>query len=126
MQALGYDGVFNLFMTDDLNLTQAMVKDTRLPLISFTGSTHIGRQVGVRVAERMGRSLLELSGNNAVIVDESADLNLAVPAILFGAVGTAGQRCTSTRRVFVHESCVNELQARLIKAYRQVKIGDPL
>jgi len=126
MQGLGYEGVFNLFITDDLNLTETMVKDTRLPLISFTGSTRIGRQVGVMVAERMGRSLLELSGNNAVIVDETADLNLAVPAILFGAVGTAGQRCTSTRRVIVHESCADELLARLIKAYRQVKIGDPL
>lgn len=125
-QRLGYEGVFNLLITDDLELTETMVKDKRLPLISFTGSTHVGKHVGVKVAERMGRSLLELSGNNAVIVDETADLNLAVPSIVFGAVGTAGQRCTSTRRVFVQKTRYDELVQRLIKAYRQVKIGDPL
>ncbi len=94
--------------------------------MSFTGSTHVGRQVGVKVAGRLGKSLLELGGNNAIIVDESADLDLAVPAIVFGAVGTAGQRCTTTRRVFVHRSRAAELERRLVAAYGQVRIGDPL
>jgi aldehyde dehydrogenase (NAD+) len=95
-------------------------------LVSFTGSTHVGRDVGERVARRLGKSLLELGGNNAIIVDEFANLDLAVPAIVFGAVGTAGQRCTTTRRVFVHESRLAELEQRLTRAYGQVRIGDPL
>ncbi len=100
--------------------------DRRVALLSFTGSTPVGRQVAETVAQRLGKSLLELGGNNAVIVDESADLDLAVPAIAFGAVGTAGQRCTTTRRVLVHESRREELEQRLVHAYRQVRIGDPL
>jgi aldehyde dehydrogenase (NAD+) len=102
------------------------VEDRRVALISFTGSTEVGRRVGERVAARLGKSLLELGGNNAVIVDETANLDLAVPSIVFGAVGTAGQRCTSTRRVFAHKSIAAELEKRLIHAYRQVRIGDPL
>jgi L-aminoadipate-semialdehyde dehydrogenase len=94
--------------------------------VSFTGSTHVGRQIGVKVAERLGKSLLELGGNNAIIVDDSANLDLAVPGIVFGAVGTAGQRCTTTRRVLVHRSRAAELERRLIAAYGQVRIGDPL
>jgi aldehyde dehydrogenase (NAD+) len=94
--------------------------------VSFTGSTPVGRQIGVRVAQRLGRSLLELGGNNAIIVDEHANLNLAVPSIVFGAVGTAGQRCTTTRRVLVHRSRAAELEQRLVAAYAQVRIGDPL
>ncbi len=86
----------------------------------------MGRQIGVRVAERLGKSLLELGGNNALIVDEKANLELAVPAIVFGAVGTAGQRCTTTRRVFVHRSRAAELERHLVAAYAQVRIGDPL
>jgi aldehyde dehydrogenase (NAD+) len=97
-----------------------------LPLISFTGSVPVGRHVAALVGERLGRTLLELSGNNAVIVDESADLDLAVRAIVFGAVGTAGQRCTTTRRVLVHESRGEDLLNRLVKAYKQVRIGNPL
>jgi aldehyde dehydrogenase (NAD+) len=124
-QDFGYQGIFNLFISENLDLSEQMVRDPRLPLISFTGSTAVGRKVGVMVAERLGRSLLELSGNNAVIVDETADLNKAVPAIVFGAVGTAGQRCTSTRRVFVQHSRYNELVQRLIVAYKQIQIGDP-
>ena len=85
-------------------LPRHFVDDKRIALISFTGSTHVGRLVGERVAQRMGRSLLELGGNNAIIVDDTADLKLAIPAIVFGAVGTAGQRCTSTRRLFVQET----------------------
>jgi len=95
--------------------------------VSFTGSTKVGRHVAECVARRLGRSLLELGGNNAIIVDETADLKLAIPAIVFGAVGTAGQRCTTTRRLIVHESIHDEVLSRLIAAYRQVehKIGDP-
>jgi aldehyde dehydrogenase (NAD+) len=105
---------------------EKMVDDPRLPLISATGSTRMGREVGQKVQRRLGRSLLELGGNNAIIVAPSANLDLAGRAILFGAVGTAGQRCTSTRRVFVHESIEADLTQRLLKAYAQVPIGNPL
>jgi aldehyde dehydrogenase (NAD+) len=118
--------IFQLFIDGGTELATRMVEDRRVALISFTGSTEVGRRVGERVAARLGRSLLELGGNNAVIVDESANLDLAVPAIVFGAVGTAGQRCTSTRRVFAHAAIADELERRLIHAYRQVRIGDPL
>lgn len=126
MQQQGYAGVFSLFITDHVDLAEQMVQDRRLPLISFTGSVAVGRHVASVVAQRLGRTLLELSGNNAVIVDETADLDLAVRAVVFGAVGTAGQRCTTTRRLFVHESRYEELMSRLIKAYGQVRIGNPL
>jgi aldehyde dehydrogenase (NAD+) len=105
---------------------EKMAQDKRLPLISATGSTHMGRDVGEKVQRRLGRALLELGGNNGIIVAASADLDLATRAILFGAVGTAGQRCTTTRRVFVHRSLEKELTKRLIAAYRQVPIGNPL
>ncbi len=123
----GFPDIFFLFNDAGTELAQSFVDDRRIPLISFTGSTKVGRLVGERVAQRMGRSLLELGGNNAIIVDESADLKLAIPAIVFGAVGTCGQRCTSTRRVIVHESIHDDVVATLVKAYRQVekKIGDP-
>jgi aldehyde dehydrogenase (NAD+) len=107
-------------------LAATFVDDPRIDLISFTGSTAIGRQVGARVAARMGKCLLELGGNNAIIVDEHANLDLAIPAIVFGSVGTAGQRCTTTRRVIVHESRMDELKKSLVSAYGQVRIGDPL
>ncbi|QBQ55866.1 aldehyde dehydrogenase family protein [Nitrosococcus wardiae] len=126
MEEVGYPGVFNLLVTDDNQLAESLVQDSRLPLISFTGSTEVGRRVGELVASRLGRSLLELSGNNAVIVDETADLNLAVPAVVFGAVGTAGQRCTTTRRLIVHQSRYEELISRLVHVYPQLPIGDPL
>ena len=118
--------IFFLFNDGDNRLAQHFVDDHRIDLVSFTGSTAVGRKVGERVAARMGKSLLELGGNNAIIVDEYANLDLAVPAIVFGAVGTAGQRCTSTRRVIVHESRMDELKERLVSAYAQVRIGDPL
>ena len=118
--------IFQIFIDAGADLAERFVDDRRVALVSFTGSTHVGRRVGVRVAERLGKCLLELGGNNAIIVDESANLNLAVPSIVFGAVGTAGQRCTSTRRVIVHRSRVKELEERLIAAYKQVRIGDPL
>jgi aldehyde dehydrogenase (NAD+) len=95
-------------------------------LISFTGSTQVGRRVSEAVARRFGRTILELGGNNAIIVAEDADLDLATRAILFGAVGTAGQRCTSTRRIIVQEQVGEELSGRLVRAYGQVKIGDPM
>ncbi|HEX4649357.1 MAG TPA: aldehyde dehydrogenase family protein [Steroidobacteraceae bacterium] len=118
--------VFQLFIDGGTGLATRFVDDRRAGLISFTGSTEVGRKVGERVAARLGRSLLELGGNNAIVVDETANLDLAVPAIVFGAVGTAGQRCTSTRRVLVHKGVAAELERRLVHAYRQVRIGDPL
>jgi aldehyde dehydrogenase (NAD+) len=118
--------VFQTFIDFGTELATRFVDDRRVALISFTGSTEVGRRVGERVAARLGKSLLELGGNNAVIVDETANLDLAVPAIVFGAVGTAGQRCTSTRRVFAHRSIATELEKRLVHAYQQVRIGDPL
>jgi aldehyde dehydrogenase (NAD+) len=124
--AAGLPPIFQLFIDSGTELATRFVDDRRVALISFTGSTSVGRKVGERVAARMGKSLLELGGNNAIIVDETANLDLAVPAIVFGAVGTAGQRCTTTRRVFVHSSRAAELERRLVHAYTQVKIGDPL
>ena len=118
--------IFQIFIDAGTELAQRFVDDRRVALLSFTGSTQVGRQIGVRVAQRLGKSLLELGGNNAIIVDESANLDLAVPGIVFGAVGTAGQRCTSTRRVLVQRSRAAELERRLVAAYAQVKIGDPL
>ena len=118
--------IFQLFIDPGTHLATRFVDDKRVALVSFTGSTHVGRHVAVRVAERLGKVLLELGGNNAIIVDETANLDLAVPAIVFGAVGTAGQRCTTTRRVLVHRSRAAELERRLVAAYHQVRIGDPL
>jgi len=108
------------------DIGERMVDDVRMPLISATGSTRMGRQVGPRVAERFGKCILELGGNNAIIVAPSADLDMAIPGIVFGAVGTAGQRCTSTRRVIVHESVYDDLVPRLKKAYEGIRVGDPL
>ncbi|MBC7656570.1 MAG: aldehyde dehydrogenase family protein [Frankiaceae bacterium] len=127
LKAGGFPDIFFLFNDAGTELAAKFVDDKRVPLISFTGSTHVGRIVGERVAQRLGRSLLELGGNNAIIVEESADMKLAIPAIVFGAVGTAGQRCTTTRRVFVQESIFDGVLETLVKAYKQVetKIGDP-
>jgi len=122
----GYPAIFSLFVDKGVQLAEKFAKDPRVSLISFTGSSAVGRKVGEMVAARLGRALLELGGNNAVIVDESADLKLVVPAVVFGAVGTAGQRCTSTRRLIVHENIVDELVDKLAHAYKQVLIGDPL
>jgi len=122
----GYPPIFLSFIEHGHELAERFVSDKRIDLLSFTGSTAIGREVGTKVAARMGRSLLELGGNNAIIMDETADLEMAIPGIVFGSVGTAGQRCTSTRRLFVHESILSSVSDALIKAYRQVRIGDPL
>ncbi|KAJ1513781.1 Alpha-aminoadipic semialdehyde dehydrogenase [Coelomomyces lativittatus] len=103
-----------------------MTKDPRIHLVSFTGSTHVGREVGVTVQSRFGRVLLELGGNNAIVVMDDADLQLAIQSILFAAVGTAGQRCTTVRRLFLHEKIHDTFINQLLKAYQQIRIGDPL
>ena len=125
MADYGLTGIFALAVGAG-DIGQLMAEDQRLPLISFTGSIPTGRRVAQTVAARLGRSLLELGGNNAIVVSDKADLDLAVRAIVFGAVGTAGQRCTSTRRIIAHEAIVDTLTDRLVNAYRQVPIGDPL
>ena len=118
--------IFQLFIDGCTELATRFVDDRRVALVSFTGSTNVGRSVAERVARRLGKVLLELGGNNAIIVDETADLKLAVPSIVFGAVGTAGQRCTTTRRVLVHRSRLAELEKKLTHAYSQVRIGNPI
>jgi aldehyde dehydrogenase (NAD+) len=122
----GVTGVFSLVVGSGRTVGARMAADPRLPLISFTGSTAVGRHVAREVAGRFGRTILELGGNNAIVVDEGARLDLAVRAIVFGAVGTAGQRCTTTRRLIVHRSVVASLIPALVAAYEQVPIGDPL
>ena len=120
------DGIFNIVIGSREEVGDPMLSDTRIPLISATGSTGMGKKVAVATASRLGRSLLELGGNNAVIVTENADLDMALRAVLFGAVGTAGQRCTSTRRIIVHESIREKFTEMLIHAYEQINIGNPL
>jgi len=120
------DGIFSLVVGKGSDVGDTLVNDRRIPLVSMTGSTKMGRQIGRSVAERLGRSLLELGGNNAVIIAEDADLDMALRAVVFGAVGTAGQRCTSTRRVIIHKSIKEQFVKSLIKTYRQIKIGNPL
>src|SRR6185436_1297 len=117
--------IFSLVIGDGATIGERLIGDSRVPLISATGSTKMGKHVGEVVARRVGRTLLELGGNNAIIVTPSADMDLAMQAILFGSVGTAGQRCTTTRRIIVHESVKNELTSRLVEAYNQVSIGNP-
>ena len=118
--------LFGLVIGTDQEVGERMIADRRLPLVSATGSCRMGRRVGEVVAARLGRCLLELGGNNAIIVMPDADLELVVRGVVFGAVGTAGQRCTTTRRLLVHESIADGLVERLVKAYRTVPIGDPL
>lgn len=110
----------------DYKVGEFMTKDARVPLVSATGSTRMGKIVGKTVAERLGRSLLELGGNNAIIITPSADLNIVLTGAVFGAVGTAGQRCTTTRRLIIHESLYETVKTSLAKAYKQLRIGDPL
>ncbi|MDH5560156.1 MAG: aldehyde dehydrogenase family protein [Deltaproteobacteria bacterium] len=126
MNEIGYKDIFGIFVPENRLIAQMLIDDPRVPLISFTGSTKVGRQIGQNVATRFGKTILELSGNNPIIVDETADLKLAIPAILFGAVGTAGQRCTTTRRVIIQKSLFKPLSEALITAYHQIKIGNPL
>jgi aldehyde dehydrogenase (NAD+) len=103
-----------------------MLKDKNVPLISITGSTAVGRHASQLIAERFGKAILELGGNNGIIITPEADLKLAIPAVVFGAVGTAGQRCTSTRRLVIHESIYNKVKESLVKAYQSLRIGNPL
>ncbi len=126
MSQNGYEGIFNLLITNNRDISSKLLDDSTFPLISFTGSSHVGQAVSERVAKRFGRSLLELSGNNAIIVDETAKLELAVQATFFSAIGTAGQRCTSTRRLILHEGIYDTFLKQLLDAYQQIKIGDPL
>jgi aldehyde dehydrogenase (NAD+) len=122
------EGIFNLCIAKSSVLGDNFAADKRIPLFSVTGSTRVGKRVGGIVGERLGKAILELGGNNAIIITPSADLNLAIPAIVFGAVGTAGQRCTSTRRLIIHDSIYEDVKKRLVNAYEQVvnKIGNPL
>ncbi|KAJ3151020.1 Alpha-aminoadipic semialdehyde dehydrogenase [Geranomyces variabilis] len=118
-------GALCSLVTGDADVGKAMAEDRRVDLLSFTGSTAVGRQVGLTVQKRFGKSLLELGGNNAIVVMDDADIELAVRSVLFAAVGTAGQRCTTTRRLFLHEKIHDDFVARLIKAYDHIRIGDP-
>ncbi len=122
----GYKGIFSLIIGRGSTIGERLINDTRVPLISATGSTRMGKRIGGVVGERLGKTILELGGNNAIIVDTEANMDLVVPAIVFGAVGTAGQRCTSTRRILVHKSQSDDLVNKLVNAYKQVRIGDPL
>ena len=126
MSNTGFEGVFNLAAGSGREVGDTMINDRRLPLISATGSCNMGEKVGTAVAKRLGRSLLELGGNNAMIVMDDADLDLATRAALFAAVGTAGQRCTSLRRVIAQQGAADQLAKRLVEAYSHVRIGDPL
>ena len=122
------EGVFNLVVARSSVMGDNFAADGRIPLFSVTGSTKVGKHISGIVGKRLGSAIMELGGNNALIVSEHADLDLAIPAIVFGAVGTAGQRCTSTRRVIIHKSVYEEVKARLVRAYKQVstRIGNPL
>jgi aldehyde dehydrogenase (NAD+) len=119
------EGICSL-VNGNFQVGELLTEDTRIALISATGSTRMGRIVGSKVAERFGKSILELGGNNAIIVSEQADLNMTIVGAVFGAVGTAGQRCTTTRRLIIHESVYEQTKERLVKAYSQLKIGNPL
>ena len=122
------EGIFNLCIAKSSVLGDNFAEDSRIPLFSVTGSTRVGKRVGAIVGKRLGKAILELGGNNAIILTPSADLDLAIPAIVFGSVGTTGQRCTSTRRLIIHDSIYNDVKKRLMNAYKQVvpKIGNPL
>ncbi len=122
----GFEGVFNLVIGPSGTAGEAILNDPRVPLVSFTGSTAVGRHVAETVARRLGRTILELGGNNGIIVMDDADLDLTLRAVVFGAVGTAGQRCTTTRRLFMQRGIAGRLTEALVKAYKQVRIGDPL
>ncbi|MFZ1519796.1 MAG: aldehyde dehydrogenase family protein [Ignavibacteriaceae bacterium] len=120
------EGIFTLIVGKGSTIGEKILNDHRIPLISVTGSTNVGRHAGEVIAKRFGRAILELGGNNAIIMSPEADLKMAMPAVVFGAVGTAGQRCTSTRRLIVHDSIYDKVKEALIKAYSGLKIGNPL
>ncbi|QLE78291.1 aldehyde dehydrogenase family protein [Francisella sp. Scap27] len=118
--------VFYTIISKDIDVSKELVNSEKVNLVSFTGSTKVGREVGQQVAKRFGKSILELGGNNATILDESANLKLAIPGAVFGAVGTAGQRCTSLRRLLIHSSIYDLVKEKMVNAYKQVTVGDPL
>ncbi len=120
------EGIFSLLIGDRNTIGEKLLIDRRIPLVSFTGSVDSGRIVAQKVGVRLGKTILELGGNNAMIITEHADLRLAIPAVVFGAVGTAGQRCTTTRRLLVHGSCYDDVKKHLCRAYGSLKIGNPL
>ena len=120
------EGLFNLIIGRGSTIGERLINDKRIPLISVTGSTEVGRHTAEVVGKRLGRTILELGGNNAIIITPDADLQLALPAVVFGAVGTAGQRCTTTRRLIIHEDVYDKFKEALVKAYSGVKIGDPM
>ncbi len=120
------EGIFSLIIGKGSTIGERLLNDKRIPLISVTGSTRVGKHAGEVIQKRFGRSILELGGNNGIIITSDADLKLAIPAVVFGAVGTCGQRCTSTRRLIIHESIYNKVKESLLKAYKSLKIGDPL
>lgn len=120
------EGVFTLIVGKGSTIGEKILNDKRIPLISVTGSTNVGRHAGEVIAKRFGRAILELGGNNAIIITPEADLKMAMPAVVFGAVGTAGQRCTSTRRLIIHDSIYDKVKESLVKAYSGLKIGNPL
>lgn len=126
LKRMGIPPIFNLLIGRGSIIGEKFIHDTRVPLISATGSTRMGKRIGGVVGARLGKTILELGGNNGIIVDVDSDMDLVIPAILFGAVGTAGQRCTSTRRIFVQKDRRNQLVEKLIPAYEQIRIGDPL
>jgi aldehyde dehydrogenase (NAD+) len=119
------EGVCNL-VVGERDLGERIANDKRIPLVSATGSTRMGKAVGAAVGARLGRSLLELGGNNAIIISKDADLEMALVGCLFGAVGTAGQRCTTTRRLIIHEDVYDQFKSKLVTAYNQLRIGNPL
>jgi len=125
LEAEGLGALATLVIGSGREVGNRLLTDKRLPMISFTGSTGVGRRVATTVGERFGRTILELGGNNGIVLMDDADLELAIPAILFGSVGTAGQRCTTTRRLLVHEKIADEVEKRLVRAYEQVRIGNP-
>jgi aldehyde dehydrogenase (NAD+) len=120
------DGIFNLIIGSGSAIGERLLNDPRIPLISLTGSTRVGKMAASTVAARLGRTIMELGGNNAIVLTEHADLKLAIPSIVFGAVGTAGQRCTSTRRLIVHTDLFDQVKDALVRAYDSLKIGNPL
>ena len=122
----GYEGIFNLMIGRGSIIGEQIVNDKNIPLISATGSTAMGKKIAEKVGRRLGNTILELGGNNGILVDKDSNLDIVIPAIVFGAVGTAGQRCTSTRRVFIHKDQFDLISNKLISAYKQVRIGNPL
>jgi len=126
MDRHGLQGIFNIVIGPGRQIGEKLINDKRVPLISFTGSTKMGRHVAEATARRFGKNILELGGNNAIIANEDADIELVVRAVLFAAVGTAGQRCTSLRRLFLHKKIADQVLDRLLKAYPSITIGNPL